>query len=102
MTLTDISGPDFGGVRVETAEGQGLLLTVAAEDALYVGAEGPPDVTLLDLGRELRSSQSIPVTFTVGAAGEVTIDVAGSAEGQNPTPPFDLPDDDRSTSSPAT
>jgi copper(I)-binding protein len=111
VTLTDIGGPDFGGVRVETADGQGLPLTVDAEDNLYVGAEGPPDVTLLDLGRELRSSQSIPVTFTFGEAGEVTIDVPVSAEGQNPTPPFDFPDDDpdqdptedsTSTSSPTT
>jgi copper(I)-binding protein len=111
VTLTDISGPDFGGVRVETADGQGLPLTVDAEDTLYVGAEGPPDVTLLDLGRELRSSQSIPVTFAFGEAGEVTVDVPVSAEGQNPTPPFDFPDDDpdqdptedgTSTSSPTT
>ncbi|MGR6964595.1 hypothetical protein ACU610_09065 [Geodermatophilus sp. URMC 61] len=111
VTLTDISGPDFGGVRVESAEGQGLPLTVDAEDTLYVGAEGPPNVTLLHLGRELRSSQSIPVTSTFGEAGEVTVDVPVSAEGQNPTPPFDFPDDDpdqdptedgTSTSSPAT
>lgn len=94
VTLTDISGPDFGGVRVETAEGPGLPLTVDAQDNLYVGAEGPPDVTLLDLGRELRSSQSIPVTFTFAEAGEVTLDVVVSAEGQDPTPPFDFPDDD--------
>ena len=111
VTLTDISGPDFGGVRVETAEGQGLPLTMDAQDNLYVGAGGPPNVTLLDLGRELRSSQSIPVTFAFGEAGEVTVDVPVSAEGQNPTPPFDFPDDDpdqdptedgTSTSSPTT
>ncbi len=94
VTLTDISGPDFSGVRVQTAEGQGLPLTVDADDNLYVGAQGPPDITLLDLGRELRSSQSVPVTFTFAEAGEVTIDVPVSAEGQNPTPPFDFPDDD--------
>ena len=94
VTLTDISGPDFGGVRVGTAEGQGLPLTMDAEDTLYVGAEGPPEVTLLDLGRELRSSQSIPVTFTFAEAGEVTVDVPVSAEGQTPAPPFHLPDDD--------
>ena len=92
VTLTGISGPDFSGVRVETAAGQGLPLTVDANDNLYVGAEGPPDVTLLDLGRELRSSQSVPVTFTFAAAGEVTIDVPVSAAGPNPTPPFDFPD----------
>ena len=94
VTLTDISGADFGGVRVETAEGRGLPLTVDAEDNLYVGAEGPPEVVLLDLGRELRSSQSIPVTFTFGEAGEVTVDVPVSAEGQTPAPPFDFPNDD--------
>jgi copper(I)-binding protein len=94
VTLTDISEPDFGDVRVETAQGLGLPLTVDAEDDLYVGAEGSPNVTLLDLGRELRSSQSIPVTFTFAEAGEVTIDVPVSAEGQTPTLPFDFPNDD--------
>ncbi|TFV57705.1 copper chaperone PCu(A)C [Geodermatophilus sp. DF01-2] len=94
VTLTDISGPDFGGVRVETEEGQGLPLTVDSQDNLYVGAEGPPEVTLLDLGQELRSSQSIPVTFTFAEAGEVTIEVPVSAEGQTPTQPFDFPNDD--------
>jgi hypothetical protein len=113
VTLTDITGPDFGGVRVETAEGRGRPLAVDAQDTLHVSAEGPPNVTLLDLGRELRPShsQSIPVTFTFGEAGEVAIDVPGSAEGQTPTPPFDFPDDDpdqdptedgTNTSSPAT
>ena len=94
VTLTDISGPDFDGVEVVTAEGQGLPLTVDAQDNLYVGAEGPPEVTLLDLGQELRSSQSIPVTFTFAEAGEVTVDVPVSAEGQNPTNPFDFENDD--------
>jgi copper(I)-binding protein len=51
-------------------------------------------VTLLDLDRSLRSSQSIPVTFTFADAGEVTIDVPVSAEGQNPLPPYDFPNDD--------
>jgi len=94
VALTDISGPDFSGVDVVTDGGQGLPLTVDAQDNLYVGAEGPPAVTLLDLGQELRSSQSIPVTFTFAEAGEVTSDVPVPAEGQNPTPPFDFPNDD--------
>ncbi|WP_448618932.1 hypothetical protein [Geodermatophilus sp. URMC 65] len=29
-----------------------------------------------------------------GEVGEVTVDVPVSAEGRNPTPPFDFPDDD--------
>ncbi|MGX5654575.1 hypothetical protein ACWKWC_07370 [Geodermatophilus nigrescens] len=93
VSLTDISGPDFSDVRVEATEGPGLPLEVDGNDVLYVGAEGPPDVTLLDLGRSLRSSQSIPVTFTFGAAGEVTVDAVVSAEGQTPSPPFDFPGD---------
>ena len=94
VTLTDIDGPDFGGVSVVNAEGTGLPLTVDPQDNLYVGAEGPPEITLLDLGRELRSSQSIPVTFTFAEAGEVTIEVPVSAEGQEPTNPFDFENED--------
>ncbi|MGY1669142.1 hypothetical protein [Geodermatophilus sp. SYSU D00710] len=93
-SLVDVSGPDFGGVRVEGADSTGLPLQVDANDNLYVGAEGPPDVTLLDLEQSLRSSQSIPVTFTFAEAGEVTIEVPVSAEGQSPVPPFDFPNDD--------
>ncbi len=93
-SLVDISGPDFGGVRVETGDGAGLPLQVDANDNLYVGAEGLPNVTLLDLDRSLRSSQSIPVTFTFADAGEVTVDVVVSAEGQTPLPPFGVPNDD--------
>ncbi|RBY75356.1 hypothetical protein DQ239_16895 [Blastococcus sp. TF02-09] len=94
VTLTDISGPDFAGVLVEKDGGAGLPLQVDGNDTLYVGAEGPPNVTLRDLGRSLRSSQSIPVTFTFADAGAVTVDVPVSAEGQSPGAPFDFPDDD--------
>ncbi len=93
-TLVDISGPNFEGVQVETLNGSGLPLRVDADDNLYIGAEGPPDVTLLDLQRSLRSSQSIPVTFTFAEAGEVTVDVMVSAEGETPVAPYDFPDDD--------
>ena len=110
-TLVAISGPDFGGVAVERTDGEGLPLEVDADDDPYIGAEGPPNVTLLDLERSLRSAQSIPVTFTFAEAGEVTVDVVVSAEGQSPSPPYDFPDDDpdqdpseddTSTTSPAT
>ena len=93
-TITDISGPDFSAVEIATRDGEGLPLQVEANDNLYVGAEGPPNVTLLDLDQSLRSSESIPVTFTFAEAGEVTVDVMVSAEGQTPSPPFDFPDDD--------
>jgi hypothetical protein len=93
-SLVDIIGPDFGGVRVETADGTGLPLQVDANDNAYVGAKGPPEVTLLDLDRSLRSSQSIPVTFTFADAGEVTLEVMVSAQDQQPLPPYDFPNDD--------
>ncbi|MGY1737290.1 hypothetical protein [Geodermatophilus sp. SYSU D00684] len=93
-SLVDVSGPDFGGVRVEGTGGSGLPFRIDANDNLYVGAEGPPDVTLLDLDRSLRSSQSIPVTFTFAEAGEVTIEVPVSAEEQDPTPPYDFPSEE--------
>lgn len=93
-TITDISGPDFSGVRVEKIDGQGLPLQVDANDNLYVGAEGPPDVALLDLDQSLRSSQSIPVTFTFAEAGEVTVEALVSAEEDPSVPPFDFPNDD--------
>lgn len=92
--ITEISGPDFAGVEVEKDEGEGLPLQVDPNDNLYVGAEGPPNVTLLDLDRSLRSSQSIPVTFTFAGAGAVTLEVVVSAEGQTPSRPFDFPNDD--------
>jgi copper(I)-binding protein len=91
VRLVEIVGPDFSGVQVETAEGAGLPLQVDPNDNLYIGAEGPPTVTLLDLERRLRSSQSIPVTFAFADAGEVTVDVVVSASDQDPAPPFDFP-----------
>jgi copper(I)-binding protein len=94
VVLSDISGPDFSDVEVQRADGEGLPLRIDGNDNLYVGAEGPPHVTLLDLDRSLRSSQSIPVTFTFADTSAVTVDVVVSAEGQTPTPPFDFPNDD--------
>ena len=96
-TLVGVSGPDFAGARSEVpgaqpTAGGGVSIAVPAEDNVYVGAEGEPSLTLLDLGRPLRSSQSIPVTFVFEQAGEVTIDAMVAAEGQDPTPPFDFPD----------
>ncbi|SNS16529.1 Copper(I)-binding protein [Geodermatophilus pulveris] len=93
VTLTDISGPDFGGVDVETEGGGGLPLVVDPDGNLYLGAEGPPVVTLQDLGRDLRSSQSIPVTFTFAGTDEVTVDAMVSAE-EDPGTPFDFPNED--------
>ena len=89
--LVDVRGPDFGdaALLVDGAEG---VIAVPADDNVYVGAEGAPSIVLEDLERSLRSSQSIPVTFVFGDAGEITIDVPVAAAGQNPTPTFDFPD----------
>jgi hypothetical protein len=93
--LVDVSGPDFADVRSAGAgDGDALAIEVAAEDNVYVGAEEEPALTLLSLGRELRSSQSIPVTLTFQRAGEVTVDAMVAAEGQDPLPTFDFPDPD--------
>lgn len=90
-TLVDVSGPDFADARTPGG-GSDLALEVAAEDNVYVGAEGVPVVVLDDLQTELRSSQSIPVTFTFERAGEVTLDAVVAAEGQQPLSPDDFRD----------
>jgi len=93
--LVDVEGPDFADVRVTGVDGgSGLPLAVDANDNLYIGAEGPPIVELVDVDGPLRSSESIPVTFTFDEAGSVTVDVVVSAEGQSPSPPYDFPSDD--------
>ena len=71
VALTGVNGPDFAGIEVVGGE---LPLEVDADDNLYVGADGPPSVVLQDLDVQLRSSESIPVTFSFGEAGEVTVD----------------------------
>jgi copper(I)-binding protein len=92
-TLVDVSGPDFADARSSGAgDGDDLAIEVAANDNVYVGAEDEPAITLVDLERSLRSSQSIPVTFTFERAGEVTIDAMVAAEGQDPVPTYDFPD----------
>jgi len=85
--LVDVDGPDFAGVRSTRAgDGDALALEVPANDNVYVGAEGELGLTLVGLGRSLRSSQSIPVTFTFERAGAVTVDTMVAAQGQDPLP----------------
>lgn len=90
--LVDVTGPDFAEARTSDAgDGDALAIDVPADDNVYVGAEDAPALTLIDLGRSLRSSQSTPVTFTFQRAGTVTVDAMVAAEGQNPTPTYDFP-----------
>lgn len=89
--LLDVRGPDFADAEL-TVQGEPGAIRVRQDDNVYVGAEGAPTITLLDLERSLRSSQSIPVTLVFEDAGEVTVDAPVAAEGQDPQPPFDFPD----------
>jgi copper(I)-binding protein len=91
VRLVDVSGPAFADVEVS---GGALPLEVPAEDSLYLGAEGAPALTLTDLDRELRSSQSLEVTFTFADAGEVTVEAVVAAEGRRPSADADFPDPD--------
>jgi hypothetical protein len=91
VTLEEVSGPDFSDAW-EGAGAADLSIEVPPNDTVYIGAEGQPAVTLVDLHRELRSSESIPVTFRFGSAGEVTVPAMVAAEGQTPAPTYDFPD----------
>ena len=44
--------------------------------------------------------ESIPVTFTFGEAGEVTVDAVVAAEGQDPGADVDFPDPDEDPTDP--
>jgi periplasmic copper chaperone A len=97
--LVGVTGPDFADVRTAGAgDGATLAVPVPANDTIYVGAEGQPALTLIDLGRPLRSSQSIPVTFTFRRAGTVTVDAMVAAEGQDPRATVDFPRPDEPSS----
>jgi copper(I)-binding protein len=90
-TLLDVTGPDFGDALVDPA-GRAGSIGVPGNDTVYVGAEGEPSVTLVDLSRPLRSSQSVPVTFVFERAGSVTVDAVVAPEGQTPGSDVDFPD----------
>ncbi len=88
--LLEVTGPGFA----DAVDGDGgdVDVEVPAGDNVYVGAEGAPTITLLDLERPLRSSRSVPVTLVFRDAGEVTVEAVVAAEGQTPAPPYDFPD----------
>ena len=91
--LLDVRGSDFADARI-LVDGEPGAIRVRQDDNVYVGAEGAPTITLVDLERSLRSSQSIPVTLVFEDAGEITVDAPVAAEGQNPEPTYDFPDPD--------
>jgi copper(I)-binding protein len=92
-TLVDVPGPGFADVRAEGGpEGAGVSIRVPGNDTVYVGAEDQPALTLVDIDRPLRSSQSMPLTFVFENAGEVSVDAVVTAEGQDPGSDVDFPD----------
>lgn len=97
VTLVDVTGPDFEEAVSEggSAEGSDALEIVVEQNAnTYIGAEGSPSIVLVGLETELRSSQSIPVTFVFEDAGEVTVEVPVSADDSDPFEQFSFPDPD--------
>lgn len=88
--LIDVKGPDFAGVQGPTADGH-LALPVQANNNVYVGAEGAPTLTLMNLATSLHSSQRLAVTLTFRDAGSVTVQAVVAAEGQDPRKSFDFP-----------
>jgi len=96
-TLVEVTGPDFASA-VDGTPADGLSVHVPANDTVYVGAEGEPELTLVDLRRRLRSSESIEVTLRFASAGEVTVQAVVAAEGQRPSADVDFPDPDEDPS----
>lgn len=90
-TLLDVTGADFHDARIGPS-GPGTSIGVPGNDTVFVGAEGEPTVTLVDLSRSLRSSQSIPVTFVFQRAGSLTVDAVVTPEGDTPRSDVDFPD----------
>jgi len=90
-TLLDVTGPDFRDARIDGA-GQAASIDVPGNGTVYVGAEGAPTVTLVDLGRPLSSSQSIPVTFVFRRAGSLTVPAVVAPKGNAPGSDVDFPD----------
>ncbi|MGY1848738.1 MULTISPECIES: hypothetical protein [unclassified Blastococcus] len=78
VTLEQITGEDFAEARISGEEGNATL-EVPGNDNLYVGAPDAPSVMLVELEQDLRSSQSIPVTFSFGDGEEVTIEAVVAA-----------------------
>ncbi|WP_166509663.1 copper chaperone PCu(A)C [Blastococcus sp. TF02-8] len=88
--LLDVRGPDFANAQL-LVDGEPGAIRVQQNDNVYVGAEGAPRITLIDLKRSLRSSQSIPVILVFEDAGEMIVNAPVASEGRNPKPTYDFP-----------
>lgn len=93
--LSDVRSDAFDDVQISATADEGADgLTIPANEAVYVGSQGGPTITLLGLHESLRSSQSVPITLEFDQAGEVDVQAPVAAEGQDPrtAPPFVGPD----------
>ncbi|MCF6508621.1 copper chaperone PCu(A)C [Blastococcus sp. MG754426] len=90
--LVEVRGEDFAGAELVPLDGPAGTIEIPEEDNVYLEPEGPPSVLLTDLSTDLRSSQSIPVTFVFEQAGEVTMEapVVSEPPGQGG---FEAPED---------
>ncbi|MGY1711905.1 hypothetical protein ACI8AC_20605 [Geodermatophilus sp. SYSU D00758] len=90
--LLDVVGESFEDARLVAPDGSEGSIPVPSNNTAYLEPEGPPAVTLLGVDQDLRSSQSLEVTFVFEDAGEVTMEAMVAAE-----PPgegeFDTPQD---------
>jgi copper(I)-binding protein len=89
-TLVDVTGPGFADVHDGNA--RDVSIPVPGNDTVFVGAENEPALTLVDLARPLRSSESVPVTLVFDRAGAVTVQAVVDAEGQQPLSDVDFGD----------
>ncbi|MQA34733.1 copper chaperone PCu(A)C [Modestobacter roseus] len=97
VTLVDVTGEDFADAVSSGGEAAGedaLAIEVPPNANVYVGAEGSPSVTLLELTESLRSSQSIPVTLVFEDAREITVEAMVAAPGDEPSETYSFPDPD--------
>ena len=78
--LVGVSGPDFTGAVVdENPASSDPAITVPAGETVFTDGPDGPVLVLVGIDETLRSSESLPVTFTFEPAGEVTVDVPVSA-----------------------
>ncbi|OMQ16268.1 hypothetical protein A7K94_0203710 [Modestobacter sp. VKM Ac-2676] len=97
VTLVDVTGDDFAEAVSSGGEASGadeLAIEVPQNGNVYVGAEGSPSITLLELTESLRSSQSIPVTLVFEDAREITVEAMVAAPGDEPSETYSFPDPD--------
>ena len=78
--LVGVSGPDFTGAVVdENPASSDPAITIPAGRTVFTDGPDGPVLVLVGIDETLRSSESLPVTFTFEEAGEVTVDAPVSA-----------------------